>query len=376
MSFDTEVRHPALADPLQFSSLDDVAAWAVSERDFWSGLGVSGIHGADRYVREATTFLERLREAATKPAMDQLESLLASLPGSLPIVAASAKGRALASMKDLGRDPKAITVALTEFISPSEVRDRRIANNDHWTFDAIVGTAHAVAVESGGDPERLFNFLNTIKANEARWDAIISAAEERTEVNRKRHDEELDRLRESIRLANENVAGAISDLEAQVAEFKHRYEEQFVLRTPMTYWSEKAERHRERASAYRRWFTGLLIGGIVLFVAAAAAWLVPFMLKHSDAYWAILLFSVVVAVWAWPLRMTSRLYLTHQHLFEDAKEREIIAQTFLALADQVETSADDRRLLLAALMRHAPVALVSDDSGINLADMVMSKMVK
>jgi hypothetical protein len=82
---------------------------------------------------------------------------------------------------------------------------------------------------------------------------------------------------------------------------------------------------------------------------------------------------VAIAIWAWPLRIASRLYLTHTQLFEDAAEREVIARTFLALGEVVQLSDADRQLLLAALLRQANIALVSEDSGLNVADIVLAK---
>lgn len=178
---------------------------------------------------------------------------------------------------------------------------------------------------------------------------------------------------ETLTTAGRTVSDASQKYESALEDIRKKFEEQFALRTPMVYWTEKANRHMEAARRYRRWFTGLMIGGVAAFTLVVLYGLVPFLEKHPTGYWALILFSVVIALFAWPLRMTSKQYLVHQQLYEDAAERTVIAQTFLALADQVNLTDADRQLLLGALLRPASISLASDDSGLNVADIVLAK---
>jgi len=63
----------------------------------------------------------------------------------------------------------------------------------------------------------------------------------------------------------------------------------------------------------------------------------------------------------------------HQQLFEDATERSVIAETFLALNEQAKLSEKEREMLLGALVRHAGISIVGDDAGLNLTDVVTMK---
>ena len=82
------------------------------------------------------------------------------------------------------------------------------------------------------------------------------------------------------------------------------------------------------------------------------------------------IFSFLLAVWAWPLRLMSKLYLGSRHLHEDAREREVIAKTFLALNETATLSDGDRQLLLAALFRSSSAGLVKDEGGLSVVDLL------
>jgi predicted DNA binding protein len=117
----------------------------------------------------------------------------------------------------------------------------------------------------------------------------------------------------------------------------------------------------------------LLVAGLLALPTLGVLALFPLLKDEGDAYWALLLFSVLIAVWAWPLRITSKLYLMHRNLYEDASEREVIASTFLALGENQSLTEQERQLLLAALMRQASANASGDDGGLNVADLVFAK---
>jgi hypothetical protein len=239
-----------------------------------------------------------------------------------------------------------------------------VTHNNHWLYDGIVGLSHVAALEAGGDPRRLHEFLATIAESTSDFKREVDLAKDENARAKAEFDETMLSLRNGVKAASDSATDAAAKFEATLGEIRTKFEEQFALRAPMTYWREKADRHVSAARNYRRWFSAMLALGLLTFSAVGYAWLFPLLQTRPNAYWALIVFSVGVAIWAWPLRIASKLYLTHTQLFEDAAEREVIARTFLALGEQVKLSDADRQLLLGALLRPASISLASDDSGL------------
>jgi hypothetical protein len=166
----------------------------------------------------------------------------------------------------------------------------------------------------------------------------------------------------------------LKKVDDEYAHLKERLTVELSLRAPVEYWSEKSSRHRSHARTYRWWFTGIAVAGLAVAIVTLWAWLVPTLEGDPTSWWALVLFSVFVAFWAWPLRLTSKLYLSHMHLAEDAGEREVVTKTFLALGDVIELTGDDRHLLLAALFRSSGAGLVKDDSNLSITDLLVARM--
>ncbi len=160
----------------------------------------------------------------------------------------------------------------------------------------------------------------------------------------------------------------------QYKALNDRLTTELSLRAPVDYWIGKANEHRAMARFYIAWFAGVgLLGGAGL-ILLAIEWLMPTLDADSRAWWSLVLFSVVIAAWAWPLRLTSKLYLAHTHLAEDSKERAVVAKTFLALKEVVELKDEDRHVLLAALFRSSSAGLVRDEGSVNFADLILAKV--
>jgi hypothetical protein len=365
--------HPELREPLTFDSTEALIEWAGRERDFWSQIKTSGSHSVEVYTRTAQTQLQRVIEAATSGDANALQTTLASFAGQVPHLSTGPRGQLLDALRRIGRDPKTITATLAAFLKPDEVR--QLLRNDHWVFDCALALGYVAAADVAGDSQRLVEFFRTIEKHQTAWSKELDSLRSATTASQRSHEEVLEQMRTSVSQGQERVAKAVSDFEEQIENVRKKFEEQFALRTPMKYWSDKAERHQLAATRYRWWFSALLVGGAAGLIALGTWWLLPLLRVQADAYWSLILFSVAIAIWAWPLRLTSKLYLTHQHLFEDALEREVIVKSFLALGEQVELTDGDRQLLLGALVRHAPISLGTDDTGFNVTDAVMARTI-
>jgi len=367
------VEHPDQTAPITFEDRSELLTWARGEMSFWSSLKISGLRTPDQYVRTAQTNLQRLVDSAKDENASDAD-ILQKLRSVAPTfyLSTGPKGQLLESLRSLGHEPQTLTAALAALLKAhDEVKNSM--QHAHWTYNCAIALAHVAVFEASGDPNLLVSLYRAIEEYKDEWATELTRLRTQIAENQSAHTTEVETLRKSVSEAQTRMSETTATYEGEIQKIRTKFEEQFALRTPMTYWTEKAERHTRAARLYRNWFSGLLGGGTIALAVIGYYALFPFLGTHPTAYWALILFSVLIALLAWPLRMTSKQYLVHQQLYEDASERAVIAKTFLALGEQVKLTDADRQILLGSLMRPASVSLVSDDSGLNITDLIMAK---
>lgn len=140
------------------------------------------------------------------------------------------------------------------------------------------------------------------------------------------------------------------------------YEEKLSLKAPVKYWSDKKKHHR---------FLATIFGFLTLFLfgetgqGLAEAWIIlnDISLKNAPAHWQLgtLVVSAFLALWV--LRIFSKLFLTHVHLQIDSGEREVMTETYLSLLrDGSGIATDDRTIILQNLFRPATTGIVHDET--------------
>jgi hypothetical protein len=114
-----EFQHSDLSSPRVFASAEEVVAWAKEEAAFWSTVKTSGSNAAEAYVRKAQMLMQRVLAAATNADSEQaITTALQAIRSELPYLHSGSHGQLLASMRALGRDEKALTIALSVMLSP------------------------------------------------------------------------------------------------------------------------------------------------------------------------------------------------------------------------------------------------------------------
>lgn len=79
-------------------------------------------------------------------------------------------------------------------------------------------------------------------------------------------------------------------------------------------------------------------------------------------YWRVGVLIGAGLLGAWIVRIFVRLFLSHIHLLQDARERAIMVQTYLALLRKDAVTEKERELILAVLFRPAATGIVKDDA--------------
>src|SRR5690606_42081806 len=91
-----------------------------------------------------------------------------------------------------------------------------------------------------------------------------------------------------------------------------------------------------------------------------------FLLQFRESAGALFVISAALALLAsmplWIGRLIIKFYLSEHHLATDAKEREVMTQTYLTRTAEGVVTEKERSLVLAALFRNTPDGVVKDNA--------------
>ncbi|TXI49460.1 MAG: hypothetical protein E6Q50_06235 [Lysobacter sp.] len=227
------------------------------------------------------------------------------------------------------------------------------------------GLAHLATTDAALDQLRLVeNF--SVKAKE-KFHKVTDDGVKVLADTQQRKTQVIQDLDELIARASE----ARDSIDAEWARMRETYDNALKLSAPRTYWDAKKKEHERIARNWRKGFfvassTGLLVlatlsslmirfWGQVAEPLGAHAWIVPVLMTGIPAFMVL-----------WLLRLCGRLWGEHMTREEDARERIVMIETFLALSrseDSPNTLADSAQLtlVLGAIFRAGP-GLGSDDS--------------
>ncbi|NWF35455.1 hypothetical protein F3F93_01670 [Mariprofundus sp. KV] len=161
----------------------------------------------------------------------------------------------------------------------------------------------------------------------------------------------------------------------KIQEIETFYEEKLRMMKPVDYWVKQQVEHakeRKTARAHTIW-VGLTGVAVVL-----ALYFSMFGLEFkSGDQWRLLPLGLVAVFFYWPVRLLVRKYLSHLHMEQDAGERIVLTQEFLAMSrgddneEGIVFSSEERLLILNSLFRHTQTGIVRDDgSPPNILDLI------
>lgn len=155
--------------------------------------------------------------------------------------------------------------------------------------------------------------------------------------------------------------------EKDLKNLKDTYEAHMQLHGPLTYWRGKRREHA-KGKKVLGWLSGIsgVVGLIGLLVAASI--MLPSEQSPDKIPWRNLGFFVLTTTFVlWFVRLLVKLLLSHIHLYADAKEREVMISTFMALVRRPESreglKKDDIALVLAPIFKPSTTGVIKDDGG-------------
>jgi hypothetical protein len=148
------------------------------------------------------------------------------------------------------------------------------------------------------------------------------------------------------------------------------YLEAMRLQAPVKYWEDKATGHgtKERGALIRlAIFFPVAIGGMGWAFWKSATYLLAHAAQPGAqtpaALYVIITggLAVLSTILFWIGRLLTKLYLSEHHLRNDADERAIMTQTYLALTKEAAATDADRNIVLTAIFRNTPDGIVKDE---------------
>lgn len=153
------------------------------------------------------------------------------------------------------------------------------------------------------------------------------------------------------------------DFEDKIKELEATYQEKLKLQKPAEYWNKAASKYDKQGRvwaglAFSWGFVGLLLFGYLLSLWIANT---PIKMNLSSLQGAVL-FATLAAMFAYTLKLLSRMAFSSFHLMRDAEEREQLTYLYLALTHESEIDKDSRDILLQALFSRSETGLLSNES--------------
>lgn len=357
----------------------EVESFISAEEAFWKSVHQSDMSEPFNIVAgQINTLATSLREALRRGNRDAGSQALMSIYGDIATripLSSSNAGQSIADVRQkLGLEAAKGAVAIT--LPANLWYDGSYPS--HRT--GMRGMIEQVVRENGLTPRAVEAARRTLNGINARASQVLAGVEDRAIAQLALQDDafsqalekqagrngELERQRLA---ALTHFSAQASDVSARLEGTHNAYMEQMKLKAPVEYWRAKATEHRDSAKELRNWLAGffvLIIGGYVIAFISLHQQLAGFLLQFQGSTGALLVISAAFALLAslplWIGRLLVKFYLSEHHLATDAREREVMTQTYLALTAEGSVDKNDRSLILAALFRSTPDGVVKDNS--------------
>lgn len=358
---------------------EDVERFIAEEQSFWRAIHQGNMNPPFNVVESRTVQMaEHLRKAAGEADKERGSRLLHEYFGApdnrIPLSTSQAALGVLRVSENFGKEAARGALGM---VIPLGIWGEGIhpASRPHWR-----GMIEQVVYESGLTPAAIEAAKRTMIGLNGRASQVLAGIEDRAA-------EQVQAAAIGFEKALEHQHGRNAELERQRLEALHTFQqrakdiaerleathaaylEHMKLKAPVKYWSEKAAAHKTAARELRNWvagFFGLMIGGYAVAFIGLHPQFSAFLLQFQGSTGALLVISAVVALLAslplWIGRLLVKFYLSEHHLATDAKERETMTQTYLALTAEGAVDEKDRALILGALFRSTPDGVVKDNT--------------
>lgn len=352
--------------PVAFHTPQQLIDWANIEAAFWAKLPEPS--GNPRFIQAVTRNKNIGGELVGRAAdRDQVTQVLARYQAHEFTHSASTIGQMAMDLS--GGSP--IQAAALLWANGQWHREREGANVAHWTQDGnfvrtgsmvvdamtrIAIASGAVGVEDGARQAAQAETQRALVAAEGKWNAALAFAAAAWTSNQKKFDAAIIEQKAAfdVHLSDITAKNDARTKEStdKIDALERLFNEKIQLEAPVQYWREKEGTHDKGV-----WLWGLASAAVTIVPIAAALQYAPGTYEKFKEFQSglttggvaiLLVFAVLYLALG---RQVGRLFATNLALRNDAAERVVMAQTFLALYQDKKLTDEERKLVLVPLFR-------------------------
>ena len=155
---------------------------------------------------------------------------------------------------------------------------------------------------------------------------------------------------------------AIDQAQDRLNKFEHTVKEKIAMLHPIKYWESKSRSHQTRAAWLFGFFAFLLALGVMVLFAFSQE-MVAKILSSESPYSISFLFIAMFGIFAWPLRIVSKIAMGNLHQATDFDERATLIKTYISFLENDHISGDKeyRLMVLQAIFRPSATGIVRED---------------
>lgn len=206
--------------------------------------------------------------------------------------------------------------------------------------------------------DMLFSEVDELKTSIEDWD-IQSRAESSRLV---RVQKALGRRK--IKTQSNAFERQLTEWTEKVSILEKTYEEKLKLKKPAEYWAKSARRYGIQGGLWTLAIVALVVVAAINFQEIFVTWLqgreTPVQLNTIQG---VILYGSLAGVYAFLLRVLSRLAFSSFHLMRDAEEREQLTYLYLSLTNEAEIDKESRDIVLQALFSRSETGLLAQEHG-------------
>ncbi len=157
---------------------------------------------------------------------------------------------------------------------------------------------------------------------------------------------------------------SLRDWSTSIEDLERTYEEKLKLSKPAEYWSKAADKYGRQGTLWSLSIIALVVVGLIYFRDFFLTWLsgTPVELGLNSLQ-GIILFGSIIGIYAYLMRILSRLAFSAFHLMRDAEEREQLTYLYLSLTNESAVDEKSREIVLQALFSRTETGLIQQESG-------------
>ena len=350
---------------IKFASPSDATRWVEREMQLWTGFGgnLGSLRLRQNVLERQLALPSKIREQLVQAgslegvqllqAVTEITGLFERYADYQSLHSESAAGAAIRNAKNntsqlvaLGGIASSIGMPAHEVI--------RLTGPEHTSLEAVL-SGYSIGRE-----------LNVVKRSEIsshevrleeyieRFVSIVTDANTKNEETKTSSAELLDTLAQKFESQETSWNEFRKSSDTEWTTLRTTFEAQLRFEAPATYWGEEAKRTFVVAMVWLAAFALIATGIILVLVTEGPSFLEKLAkIKAVGVVGSLAVISIPALTALWGLRHLARLFVTNLEQSRDAKMRETMTITFLALTKEgaFTVESDERLLVLEALFR-------------------------